>query len=380
MAAVALQAHYVVSIARAVEGQATEAVEVGDAGYKRAKEEQIPSSGALAQRIGTLMARTLSGRLVEARALAAEALAIAQAAHDQESEATYQLLSGLVGVASGDIAAATRHFRESLAINRDLQDGTGLQWSAGGLATALGMAGDAAGAQEAVAPITGPDPEGAPLLWAELTLRGRAWAMVARGEVSAGAAILRDGAERLRQSGQRAVEVVLLHDLARLGHAGEVADRLDELSALVEGPLVDACAAHARAHTGHDAMALEDAGEQLVETGLHLSAAETWAAAARAHSADGMQRRVATAEAKSRALLDRCPGARPQGAAAVPDEAAFLTKREREVATLAGNGLPNAEIAEKLFLSVRTVENHLQRAYVKLGVTGRADLRGALDR
>jgi DNA-binding CsgD family transcriptional regulator len=55
-----------------------------------------------------------------------------------------------------------------------------------------------------------------------------------------------------------------------------------------------------------------------------------------------------------------------------------LSAREREVALLAAGGLTSKEIAEKLFLSSRTVENHLQRVYVKLGVTGRAELAAQL--
>jgi DNA-binding NarL/FixJ family response regulator len=55
-----------------------------------------------------------------------------------------------------------------------------------------------------------------------------------------------------------------------------------------------------------------------------------------------------------------------------------LTKRELEVATLAARGLSSREIAETLVVSTRTVENHLQRAYEKLGVSGRTELAGAL--
>jgi DNA-binding CsgD family transcriptional regulator len=53
----------------------------------------------------------------------------------------------------------------------------------------------------------------------------------------------------------------------------------------------------------------------------------------------------------------------------------LLTPREREVAVLAAQGLSSPEIARRLVVSSRTVQNHLQRGYVKLGVVNRAELR-----
>ena len=51
-----------------------------------------------------------------------------------------------------------------------------------------------------------------------------------------------------------------------------------------------------------------------------------------------------------------------------------LTSREEEVAHLAVVGLNNSDIAERLFLSVRTVETHLAHVYTKLGIRSRAQL------
>lgn len=51
-----------------------------------------------------------------------------------------------------------------------------------------------------------------------------------------------------------------------------------------------------------------------------------------------------------------------------------LSGREREVATLAREGLSNRQIADRLYLSVRTVENHMSRALRKLGFVSRAEL------
>jgi len=56
-----------------------------------------------------------------------------------------------------------------------------------------------------------------------------------------------------------------------------------------------------------------------------------------------------------------------------------LTKRELEIALLAAKGLASKDIAAQLFVSVRTVDNHLARIYDKLGVSGRAALADALE-
>jgi DNA-binding CsgD family transcriptional regulator/tetratricopeptide (TPR) repeat protein len=56
-----------------------------------------------------------------------------------------------------------------------------------------------------------------------------------------------------------------------------------------------------------------------------------------------------------------------------------LTAQQREIVMLAGQGLTNAEIADQLFLSPRTVASHLYRAYPKLNVSGRHQLRSLMS-
>jgi DNA-binding CsgD family transcriptional regulator len=48
-----------------------------------------------------------------------------------------------------------------------------------------------------------------------------------------------------------------------------------------------------------------------------------------------------------------------------------LTPREFEIALLASAGLPSRLIARRLWLSARTVDNHLGRVYTKLRIDGR---------
>jgi DNA-binding CsgD family transcriptional regulator/Flp pilus assembly protein TadD len=73
-----------------------------------------------------------------------------------------------------------------------------------------------------------------------------------------------------------------------------------------------------------------------------------------------------------RASGERLPDSAPSGSH-------VLTPQELRVAELAAAGLSNREIAERLFLSPRTIGAHLYAAFRKLGITGRAQLSLALE-
>ncbi|MGH3933398.1 MAG: helix-turn-helix transcriptional regulator, partial [Pseudonocardiaceae bacterium] len=78
---------------------------------------------------------------------------------------------------------------------------------------------------------------------------------------------------------------------------------------------------------------------------------------------------------RARSELHLC-GLRPRRAAL--SGPGSLTAAERRVADLAAQGHPNAEIANLLFVTRRTVETHLSAIYRKLDITGRRELPNAL--
>jgi DNA-binding CsgD family transcriptional regulator len=81
---------------------------------------------------------------------------------------------------------------------------------------------------------------------------------------------------------------------------------------------------------------------------------------------------------RAEAELRAC-GVTTAGAPTTPSALADLTAQQREIVILASRGLTDSEIADRLFLSPRTVASHLYRSYPKLGIAGRHQLRDLLD-
>jgi DNA-binding CsgD family transcriptional regulator len=126
-----------------------------------------------------------------------------------------------------------------------------------------------------------------------------------------------------------------------------------------------------------DAPGLDTACDAFEALGARLFAAEAANQASILYDREGLRRRASTATQRARSLAAHCEDAHTP-ALESGTELVTLTKREREVAKLAARRLTSREIGETLVVSTRTVENHLQRAYEKLGLSGRAGLAEAL--
>jgi len=173
-------------------------------------------------------------------------------------------------------------------------------------------------------------------------------------------------------------EATLLHRrlmLARPDDVAGIAERLAEL-AVGRGGLYPLLADHAAGVRDGDVERLGTTAVELLAAGANglavRAASDTSEAAARRGDRRAATRWAARV-AEWAATAEHTLVATPSAIAIVP-----LSRREREVAEMAAAGLTSPEIAERLYLSSRTVENHLARAFTKLGVRSRTDLTAAL--
>jgi DNA-binding CsgD family transcriptional regulator len=173
-----------------------------------------------------------------------------------------------------------------------------------------------------------------------------------------------------------AVEV--LHAAVRLGRASDAVETMDRLGDAVDGPFAGVAARHTRALAWGEAQALATAAADFEELGADLMAAEAHRSAANAYRRDGLGASAAAEARRVDELVARCDGPWSPALAARAPVGADLTEREREVALLAAAGRTSPEIAETLYLSVRTVDTHLHRVYRKLMIEGRRQLAEAL--
>lgn len=274
------------------------------------------------------------------------------------------------------LRAAERWFREAAEPGETPVLPRAERLALAGLAVAAGMRRDLPAAAEAVARLdTIPgDPRAA---WDIAYDRGRAWAAAAGGALPAAADLLLAAAARARRTGRPLLELRALLDLLRLGGQGEPLDRLVALAGVVRTPLAGLAGAHAAAVRAADPAALERVAEDYAAAGYPLLAAEAAGQAATGFRRQEQRRRAIACHNRSAVLRARCPdAATPALAAAVAAEP--LSRREHEIALLVAAGETNKAISARLFLSVRTVENHVQRVLGKLGCARRAEVAAAL--
>jgi DNA-binding CsgD family transcriptional regulator len=195
-------------------------------------------------------------------------------------------------------------------------------------------------------------------------------------------------ARTLRYEPELADAVEALAFAGQLDEAGDLLDRLRRQADAVGSPWPSAVAARARGalllaqgDPAAAAILLHDAAVALERLGFRPDAARARLLEGRAILRDGRRSNAAEVlaaardgfaaigapmwEARAVEELERVSPGRASG---------DLTPTEGRIAALVAEGLKNREIAERLFLSVATVEAHPTRIYRKLGIRSRSDL------
>ena len=205
-----------------------------------------------------------------------------------------------------------------------------------------------------------------------------AWVVAGQGAVSEAVTILLSAAERAGANGQFAAEVMCLQTATQFGDRSG-APRLRELEAIVDGPRVGLATRFAEALHDGDAAELAAVSEDFERMGDLVAAVD-----AAAHAAIGFRRQDLRGSAlgsstRADALAQQCGGAStPALRQAI--ERLPLTDREREIVMLLADGLSSRAVAERLTLSVRTVESHIYRAMMKTDTNSRDELVNLIPR
>lgn len=366
------------SIACLTLGRFSEAIEVARAGARA--QASLPGwqrrRGMAAHVLNEAHALTYRGHFAAARERIEEAVAGARHARALAATTWFEVVLGEIARDSGRGHDAVRHFTAAAAQAPAAGQEAALVWALVGIAQGHLLLGDEPAAAEALARA---DAVNSPLATSWSTReRARAWLLACGGDLGGARRLIADVAARSQEDRLWNFECGVVHDLVRFGDPEAAVGRLGELEALVEGPYVNALAAHARAAVSGDLLAYAGAVDRFAALPTYVLGAEAALELAALLRRAGDHREASAMVRRAAGLVDAAGGARTPGLL-VGDSFEPLSEREREVALLAAGGRSSRDIAEQLYVSKRTVDSHLGSIYRKLGVSGRSDLADALD-
>ena len=356
-------------------GRTTEAVAVADAGYTAVARSFDAPHMRFNIADAHVSALLLAGRIAEALEVA-ERVRLQAADLPGAAQMLGAAVAGRAALGAGRLHSAGALFEQAaVGLSGTHALGWGYRYHVP-RATALAMCGSTVEAATALAAL---DTQRRPfrLLDYERSL-ARAWVAAGQGAVSEAISVLLSAAERASAKGQFAAEVLCLQTATQFGdRSGSL--RLRDLEAIVEGPRVGAAARFSAALSEGDAAELAAVSEEFERMGDLVAAVDAAAQAALTYRSKGLQGSALGCATRADALAEQCGGARTPACRQASEPVPF-TDREREIVMLIGEGLSNRAVAERLTLSIRTVESHIYRAMAKTGTTTRDELAALLPR
>ncbi len=285
--------------------------------------------------------------------------------------ANLALLLGNAELVRGAAADAARLVREALAGAERHSVTTGLRAASYfALAEAHAKLGQPTEANDAVSGARSCVPPDFLFMHTALALAG-GWAMAANGRLGEAVTSAREAAQLARDRRQPTHELACIQAAAQWGDASQAA-RARELAGALSLPVADAVALHTESLLAGDGEGLLAASAAYRRIGDRAAAADAAAQASVAFDASQRHRRGLYAAALAKELADKCGGLCTP---ALRTPAGLkLSGRQRDVVELVVAGLSNRQIAEKLVMSVRTVEGHVYRACQRVGAQSREEL------
>lgn len=373
-AVVGAEIGWVLTAMSADAGRTTEAVTYAEQGAVAAERGHDAPHMSFNIADAHLSALLLSGRVNEAAELARQARdRAADLPGDAQLLAT--AVAGRAALGSGALAEAARLLGQAAAglTARGHGMGWGYRYRVG-RATALALRGET---EAAAAEMSALDRARRPFrsLDYERSL-ARAWTAASAGAVTEAISAALGAADRSAAQGQFAAEVLCRQTATQFGDRSS-ASRLTELMALVEGPRAGLAARFATALATDDAAELSTLSADFEAVGDRVAAIDAAAHAALIYRRQNLQGSALRYSARAEGLAEQGGGivtpTLGRARLRLP-----LTDRETEVVMLIGAGLSNRAVADRLTLSVRTVESHIYRAMGKTGTASREELAALL--
>lgn len=285
--------------------------------------------------------------------------------------ANMAFLLGHANLIRGDVGNAVGLLREARAGIESAGATTGLRpASCFGLAEAYAKLGQPDAAEEALAEARRSVPPDYLFMQTALSW-ATGWTLAAKGQISDAVATVRQAAIEARERSQPTHELACIQAAAQWGDASD-ARRARELADALALPLANAVALHAESLLTGDGEGLLKAASEYRAIGDRAAAADAAAQAGAVFTRSQHRQRGLYAGALAREVASECGGLSTpalRSSVGLP-----LKGRQREVVELAIAGLSNREIAERLVMSVRTVEGHVYRACQRVGVNTRDEL------
>jgi DNA-binding CsgD family transcriptional regulator len=317
-------------------------------------------------------ARYMQGRLAEAGQVLDPAIEAARVSGNDQSLAWHLVNRALAAHAEGDLDTSIAAAEEAFELMREIDEKYISAWAAVALAATLVPSRDPERAVSTlVASVGGEELPLIPGGWRAFALE-----LLALGNLGSGDRVGAVRAASLAEAIAGSVGLPMAQAWAQRAAAAVALDNGDTAAA-AKRALASAAAADRAGCVVEGALSRRLAGRALAQSGNTANAVtELERAAAELQAVGALRQRDAT-ERELRKLGRRVHRQTRSGKG---DGVGSLTERELQVARLVVDRKTNAEIADELFLSVKTVESHVRNLFHKLGVSSRVEVARTVER